>query len=259
MINWIFQNLFYEPLGIDYIYPVASTIYSGIEESINITHNILITTEKLNVKKDIYIDLSNKNNFKDLDSLLFIDSNYWDLYRKLWSYHKLISNQFNWNQYHDVPFFNLQTCDYWFKLYPIDDYNCIWTSKGHTFYNVRFNYLSQYYNLSYLDSKYLKHHDYQCGTYYSFNTFWQTYRDNKTNINGFFLFWYEHYGSVEIGMKIWFNWFYNSTYPALEESIFNKDGLLSTANLNYEFKHFFTDDSDMYINPDWFIIKSDSN
>ena len=96
MINWIFQNLFYEPLGIDYIYPVASTIYSGIEESINITHNILITTEKLNVKKDIYIDLSNKNNFKDLDSLLFIDSNYWDLYRKLWSYHKLISNQFNW-------------------------------------------------------------------------------------------------------------------------------------------------------------------
>ena len=74
-----------------------------------------------------------------------------------------------------------------------------------------------------------------------------------------FLFWYEHYGSVEIGMKIWFNWFYNSTYPALEESIFNKDGLVSTANLNYEFKHFFTDDSDMYINPDWFIIKSDSN
>lgn len=255
---WVIQNLFYEPLGIDYICPVASTIYSGIEESINIINNILITTEKLNVKEEIYINLSGKNDSQSLERLLFIDLNYWDWTRRFLYFKKSASDEFNWNQYNDVPFFNLQTCSYWFSLFPINNLDTIWISQDFSCFKTHFNYLNQYYKLNYLHPNFLKHHDYQSNTFYSFNTFWQNYRHNKTNINGFFVFWYEHYGSVEIGIKIWFNWFYNTTYPALEDAFFNSNGLLSTADLNYEMNHFFVDDVDMYVNSDWFLIKSDS-
>ena len=51
------------------MYPVVSTIYSGIEESINIIHNIMYTTEKLSVKENFYIDLAGKNDLKSLNNL----------------------------------------------------------------------------------------------------------------------------------------------------------------------------------------------
>lgn len=258
-MNWIIQNLFYEPLGIEYMYPVVSTIYSGIEESINIIHNIFNTTEKLSVKENFYIDLAGKNDLKSLNNLFFIDCNYWDLYRRPPSYNKLMSDHFNWGKYNDVPFFNLQTSVYWFNLYPINDFNCFWMPKDFTSYKISFNFLSQYYDLNYLDSKYLKHHDYQSDTFYAFNSFWEPYRHNKTNVKGFYLFWYEHYGSVEIGIKAWFNWYYNSTYPALEENVFSSGFPISTSNLNYDLKHFFADNLDMYINPNWFGSESTLN
>jgi hypothetical protein len=79
------------------------------------------------------------------------------------------------------------------------------------------------------------HWDYRGKIFISTNLYWQDQGRANNSMNnamtGAFILWYEHYGSVEIGLKALYAYFYMMSYPDIED--------LTTLEGNSPFSHLY--------------------
>lgn len=232
-LNTYFEYPYYQLWGLPGLYPLGQSIYSGFWETDVIISDIIRSIHLLkNTSTREYIDntILLKERINDLN--VFLDTAYWDKFRKWPKPTLAVENHFIWNKNNSETIIDLHTYFLWTNLYPynIDPY--IWDVKNPTKGSKYiYGFCKSFYDINYVAPRTMKHHDYQMDIYVCSNLFWQTYESNGNNLKGVFFFWYEPYGSVEIGINFMFHVWYNATYPIVEDEIFQSMNML--ANNDY--------------------------
>ena len=211
MYNFIFINL----LGMEEVIASVPAFYDHSSDGLLITNNILKSIQLLNFSSNYYID----NSFNSsMISNVFLDTEYWN-FSHLRSKHSH-DNRFVWNYLNSSVKHNLNSNDFWLNLYPTNNDKYFWIVTDASNYKVRlYSFLTNMYNIDYINLRKFKHHDYDNDIYLCSSLFWGDYMTNKPTLPGFHIFWYENYGSVEIGLKVLITDWYQLVYPGFELSL----------------------------------------
>lgn len=228
-INTYWEYPYHQLWGLPGLYPFAQSVYKGFWETDMIVFKIYKSIQLLKDSSTFeYIDNTILLRERHNDLNPFLDTAYWDKFRNLPRMTRAVENHFVWNHYNSETIFNLRAYYLWTNLYPYnvnpdiwDVKSPIWSPKGPLMGpNYFYGFSTISYDINYVPPRTLLHHDDQVDIYLASNLFWQTYESNGHNLKGFFLFWYEPYGSVEIGLNFGFHVWYNSEYPTIEDETF---------------------------------------
>ncbi len=226
MYNFIFINLF----GMEELIDSIPEFYLHSCDAFFITDNILKTIQFFNISNhSFYLDNSINSS---MISNVFLDTEYWN-FNHLRSRHSH-DNSFSWNYLNSSIKHNLNSADYWINLYPINIDDYFWTNNEASNYKLGlYNFLTNIYNIDYINLRNLKHHDYNNDIYLCSSLFWRHYVDLKTVLPGFYFFWYENYGSVEIGLKTFLTHWYQLIYPGFEFNLAIQPSWVSKTMTNW--------------------------
>lgn len=226
MYNLIFINL----LGMEEVFKSIPAFYNHSYDGLVITDNIIKTIQLFKtIHPCYYLD-----NFIHISmaSNVFLDTEYWNFYHLRSNYSH--DNSFVWNYLNSPIKHNLNSADYWIHLYPINNNNYLWVNVENSNYKVHlYNFLLNSYNVDYIDVKKFKHHDYHNDIYVCSSLFWQNFIKTETILPGFYFFWYENYGSVEIGLKVFLTDWYQLIYPSFELNLVTQPSWVSTTLTNW--------------------------
>ena len=225
MYNFIFINL----LGMEEVIASIPAFYNHSCDALIITDNILKSIQFFTPISHYYLDNSIN---PSMVSNVFLDSEYWN-FSHLRAKHTH-DNCFAWNYLNSSVKHNLNSSDFWINLYPTNSNEYIWTVNDVSNYKIRlYNFLTNIYNIDYINSRKFKHHDYDNDIYICNNLFWQNFPNTKTTLSGFHFFWYENYGSVEIGLKVLLTDWYQLVYPGFEFGLVLKPSWIEKTTTNW--------------------------
>lgn len=216
VITTVYTDLFSDRWFLDEIIPSLYALYDSMTEGYFLTQKILKTIHPLYISNQYnYIDSYVNDTYLNTQQV-FVDNSYWNKYNNLRVFD--FKNNSNWNHLNSHLEINLQSNSYWQSLYPQDCLSFSWLNISQSIFKVHFyDYGKSIYDVSFLESRIFKHHDYQVDLYYSTNFYWQPYISTNNTLTGLFMFWYEPYGAVEIGLKTFSSIWYQFQYPDIEE------------------------------------------
>lgn len=226
MYNFIFTNLF----GMEELIDSIPAFYWHSCDAFFVADNVLKTIQFFNVS-DLNYHLDNSINVGMVNNV-FLDTEYWNFnhLRSKYSY----DNSFPWNYLNSPIKHNLSSLDLWVNLYPINIDGHLWANNETSNYKLNlYNFLTNTYNVNYVDPRNLKHHDYNNDIYLCSSLFWSDYTHLRTVLPGFHFFWYENYGSVEIGLKAFLTHWYQLIYPGFEFNLVIQPSWVSKTMTNW--------------------------
>ena len=233
----LISSLIVNPIDPDFFPQVPLSMYQfylDMVETGRITYRIIESSSSITQVNPItYVDAYTTevvtSNYKNV----FSDNNYWNKYNGKSFY--LTKNTTNWNLLNFNLDFYLNTYDKWISLYPQNVDKLEWQSKSqNNFKLIFYGFHTSVFDITYLDNRIFKHHDYQLDVYYGSNIFWHM-NCPQNQLKGAFIFWYEPFGAMEaFYMNYWAFW-YQFWYPDYEEMIF-LDNLSSVSNKYWMFQ-----------------------